>query len=930
MTKLATVDFETYYSREFSLTKMPTEQYIRSPEFETIGVAIKIDAGPTRWYPKPEVAGALHTIDWSDKLVLAQNTAFDGAIMGWRYGIKPLGWVDTLGMSRALFPHENSHSLAAQAERAGVGIKGTEVLAALGKHYADFTPDELAAYGGYCINDVELTKMLFDRYMGMGFPKIELKLIDLTLRMFIEPRLILDKANLETHLAEVKMRKADLLDNVRDIMLAEGDPDYVHAVFSEGSEGVKKLLMSNDKFAALLRAYGVEPPVKISARTRKEAYAFAKTDEEFKALEEHPDDRVQGLVAARLGNKTTIEESRTERFIGMSQRGPFPIPLRYYGAHSGRWSGQDSVNMQNLPSRGANAGRIKKAIMAPPGYVVIDCDSSQIEARVLAWLAGQTDLIDAFERREDVYKLMASNIYGVPVPEINDPQRKVGKTVVLGAGYGVGHAKLRLFLKTQANVIVDDIEAKRLIDTYRSTYAAIPLLWRSGESALRALSYKQSMTLDAQGLIEAIPDKGLRLPNGLFIQYPDLKRVVDADTGKGAWQYFSKRAQVHVYGGKVIENCIAEGTDVLTDRGWVAIENVTESDRVHDGVEFVAHGGTIAKSVQPCVSIDGVYMTSDHEVLTNEGWKAASQNPEPYRPDLRHVDGLEPRTQRWKEAPLAICLPVRELVREGRNRSYQGSEARGNSQLWMRNKATDLNCEYNARHEQASSVRRMAVYAGSLSVAYASSMGKLWGSGYRRMRSVAGKVRAFLGRYGANICAGVGFGPYRQRRPLLAGELPVEYSSHQYDEQAQHRASCGRSGTEPTNRYRTHDAVLPPSDGMAHRPANAETQSEKQVFDILNAGPRTRFVVRGAAGPFIVHNCCQAVARIIIGEQMLKVAKRYNVVLTVHDAIAVVAKEAEAKDAQKFVEECMNWRPKWALTLPLACESGMGRSYGDC
>ena len=629
MPQVVTVDFETYYSREFSLTKITTEQYVRSSQYETIGVAIGVENETPVWYPQPEVADALADIDWSDKLVLAQNTAFDASIMAWRYNINPLGWLDTLGMSRALFPHAKAHSLLAQAERHGVGAKGDEVVNAIGMRYADFGSVQLAKYAQYCINDVVLTKKLFDMYMGMGFPKIELKLIDLTLRMFVEPVLTLDKAKLQLHLAEVKELKAGLLDEVRDMMLAEGDPDYVHAVFSEGSDGIKKLLMSNDKFAALLRSYGVEPPTKISTTTKKEAYAFAKTDEAFKALEEHEDVRIQGLVAARLGNKSTIEETRTERFIGMADRGAFPIPLRYYGAHSGRWSGQDSVNMQNLPSRGVNAGRIKKAIMAPEGYVVIDCDSSQIEARVLAWLAGQDDLVAAFERKEDVYKIMASNIYGVPVLEITGPQRTVGKTVVLGAGYGVGAAKLKLFLKTQAKVVVDDPESVRIVQAYRGKYNMIPLLWRKGEEALRALAQGQTMTLDAQGLLTVVAGKGIRLPNGLYIQYPGLKKIV-GDDGKAAWVYYSKGVQIYVYGGKVIENV------------------------------------------------------------------------------------------------------------------------------------------------------------------------------------------------------------------------------------------------------------------------------------------------------------CQAVARIIIGEQMLRIAKRYKVVLTVHDAVAIIAKEAEAKDAQKFVEECMNWRPKWALTLPLACESGLGKSYGDC
>ena len=587
--QVVALDLESFYSREFSLTKLATENYVRSPLYETIGIAIGFGNEQPVWYPQPEVADVLASIDWSDKLVLAQNTAFDASILAWHYHVKPLAWLDTLGMSRALFPHERAHSLKAQAERHNIGVKGDEVINALGLRYKDFGPEQLARYGEYCINDVVLTKRLFDIYMGMGFPKIELKLIDLTLRMFTEPSLILDKEVLKLHLAEVKARKAELLDNVRDMMLAESDPDFVHTVFSEGTEGIKKLLMSNDKFAGLLRSFGVEPPTKMSPKTKKEAYAFAKTDEAFKALEEHDDDRVQGLVAARLGNKTTIEESRTERFIGMADRGAFPVPLRYCAAHSFRWGGMEGVNIQNLPSRGVNAGRIKKSMGAPDGEVVISCDSSQIEARVLAWLAGQDDLVAAFARKEDVYKIMAAKIYGIPVEEVTYPQRTVGKTIILGAGFGVGHLKLQLFLKQQAGVIVDTDTAKAYIDTYRSTNNMIPQLWKQGEAALRAMAYGQEMTIDKQGLLKVVPGRGILMPNGLFLQYPDLRRVVDEESGKASWIYTSKGLPVHIYGGKLVENFTQSVARIVVGEQMLRIQKryrVILS--VHDEIAIIA------------------------------------------------------------------------------------------------------------------------------------------------------------------------------------------------------------------------------------------------------------------------------------------------------------------------------------------------------
>jgi DNA polymerase I-like protein with 3'-5' exonuclease and polymerase domains len=609
MNQIITVDFETYYSNEYSLTKLTTEEYVRSPQFETIGVAIKTNDEPTVWYPKPQVEEALDAIDWEGAFVIAQNTAFDGAIMRWIYNINPRAWVDIMGMSRALYPHEKSHSLKAQAERAGIGEKGDEVLNALGKRYADFTPEQLDRYGEYCRNDVELTYKLFTIYANQGFPGQEVKLLDQTLRLFIDPVLELDEALLRAHLADVKDRKETLLDTIRNKMLEGAKPEFVHMIFSEGEEGLKKLLMSNEKFAEALRVMGVDPPMKLSATTGKMAYAFAKTDEAMKALAEHPNEEVQALVAARLGHKTTLEETRTERFIGMAGRGKFPVPLRYYGAHSGRWSGQDKVNLQNSPARGIYANKLKRAIKPPPGYVIIDCDSSQIEARTLAWMAGQTDLVQAFEDKQDVYKIMASIIYGVPIDQVTKEQRQVGKVVILGAGYGVGHVKLRAFLKNQAGVVVSEDEARAIIQTYRTTYSRIPELWRRADEALRALYYKQSYTIDIPGLCRT-DDIGITLPSGLHIQYPDLMPVLKISVVGGAekqgWQYTSKGLPTNVYGGLVTENiCQAVARCVIGEQMLRIAKRYRVVLTVHDAVACIAPVEEAAEAqryVEECMS----------------------------------------------------------------------------------------------------------------------------------------------------------------------------------------------------------------------------------------------------------------------------------------------------------------------------------------
>jgi DNA polymerase I-like protein with 3'-5' exonuclease and polymerase domains len=604
--KIVTFDLECYYDREYSLSKMTTEDFCRSPQFELIGFAIKVNDGPTQWVPKPQCKAFIESFDWSDAMVVCQNTAFDGAILNWHYGVNPQVWADTLGMSRALYPHDRAHSLKAQADRMGVGVKGEEVLNAIGKRYADFYDAELARYAAYCINDVELTHKIFTMYMDAGFPKQELKLIDLTLRMFIEPVLELDAGKLQDHLEEVRDLKQTLLYSVRAMLSTDSDLDVRQSMWELDNDGLKGLLMSNDKFARVLQSLGVYPPTKISPTTGKQAWAFAKTDEAFKALEDHEDARVQAVVAARLGNKTTLEETRTERFIGMAARGKFPVPLRYYGAHSGRWSGQDSVNLQNLPSRGDNAGKIKKAILAPKGYVVIDCDSAQIEARVLAWLAGQDDLVQAFKDKQDVYKLMATKIYGVAIGDVDKTQRQVGKTVVLGAGYGVGHVKLQGFLKNQAGVEVTLAEAKRIIDTYRSSSYKIAEFWQKAGAALEAVISGQSMQVDAVGLIKAIPGKGLTLPNGLHIQYPNLRSTANPETKKWELVYTSKGLPVRIYGGKVVENiCQAVARQVVAEQMLRVSKRYKVVLTVHDAVAIIAKKEAAAEAqayLEECMS----------------------------------------------------------------------------------------------------------------------------------------------------------------------------------------------------------------------------------------------------------------------------------------------------------------------------------------
>ncbi len=581
---LITLDFETYYDRDYSLSKLTTEEYVRDPRFEVIGVGIKVNNEGTEWASgtHDELKRYLHSFAWEKSMVLAHNTMFDGAILSWVFDVHPRIYTDTLCIARALHGVEVGGSLRALSERYEIGAKGTEVLNALGKRRADFTDEQLSLYGDYCINDVELTHKLFNIFLRKGFPKQELRMVDLTLRMFTEPCLELDIGLLEQHLEDTRERKDQLLE----------------------SAGVcKDDLMSNPKFAEVLQGLGVTPPTKVSLTTGKETFAFAKSDEAFKALADHEDDRVQAVVAARLGTKSTLEETRTQRFIDIGKRGTLPVPVRYYAAHTGRWGGDDKINMQNLPSRGPNGKKLKRSILAPAGHTLIDADSAQIEARVLAWLAEQDDLTEAFANNEDVYKKMAARIYNVEVDDVTKDQRFVGKTTILGAGYGMGAVKFQAQLKTFGFDMELD-EARRVINIYREANWKINLLWRNCQNMVRSMVNGDSLQIGKSGVLKVLgSERGILLPSGLTLRYDDLS----GEQGERGveYSYKTRRGRTRIYGGKVTENvCQAIARCIIGEQMLQISKRCRVVLTVHDSIVVCAKDDEVEETqayVEQCM-----------------------------------------------------------------------------------------------------------------------------------------------------------------------------------------------------------------------------------------------------------------------------------------------------------------------------------------
>ena len=531
---VVTLDYETFYGKDYTLSgKINTSEYVRDDRFHVHGVAIKKGNGKMLWYTGRNIALALKEIDWSKTAMVGHNTAFDGFITSEVYGHKPAFYVDTLSMSRATRGHATRHDLDTVAKAFGHGGKVKRGALANTKDKMQLTKDEEAKLGGYAVDDVDDTYRIFwDMYPHV--PDDELRLIDITMRMFCDPVLDIDiprvKAELEN---ELGAKAAALLRSGAQV----------------------EDLMSNDKFARLLQAAGAQLPQKISPSTGKLTYAFAKSDLAFQDLMKTGNDKVRALCEARLKVKSTIGETRANRFLEAGRDGmKLPIMLNFSGAHTHRWSGANKMNLQNL-KRG---GELRRSILAPKGHVIVVADSAQIEARVLAWLSQQMDIVNAFATKQDVYKLMASVIYNVPVEDVTKDQRFIGKICVLGLGYGMGPQKLQQTLKQGTmgpSVDISEDECRRIVGIYRQKNWKIKAFWKKMDQVIT------NMTLgieSKEGPLEI--GKGfIRLPNGMFLQYFGLHGTAEItrdDLVMTETTYLTRTGRTKLYGGLLTENVV--------------------------------------------------------------------------------------------------------------------------------------------------------------------------------------------------------------------------------------------------------------------------------------------------------------------------------------------------------------------------------------
>jgi len=883
--RLITLDFETFYSKTYSLSKMTTEAYINDPQFEVVGVAVKINNEPTQWFTGNMMATAqwLSQFDWSDSLVIAHNALFDGAILGWRFNIHPKVIICTLCMARALHAVSVGGSLAAMSEYYGLGKKGTEVHDALGKRRLDFSEVEIEAYGGYCVNDVELTYKLFKAMMPSVYMS-ELKLIDITIRMYTNPMLKLDRGVLDLHLIDVREQKDKLLEECGII---------------------KEDLMSNNKFAVVLESLGVEVPMKLNSKG-VQAFAFAKTDEGFKALAEHDDPRVQAIVAARLGTKSTLEETRTERFIAIAERpnrkNLLPVPLLYYGARTGRWAANDKINLKNLPRK----SKLKSSIVAPDGYVIVGADLSAIELRMGLAFAGQLDKMNMLGAGVDLYKDFAANIYGIHTSEVNDSQRFMGKTCI-----------------AEGTLVLSDCGWKPI-----ETIEMSDKLW-DGENFVCHQGLVQN------GLKETLPLCGIWLtPDHLVwsgTQWLESQLVVsDLSIQSQALAFAAEnlpsQGTLKGLGGglrHLLSNAIVAHLNTRWTNTTSKILKALDVSHVPEKAEPLSDIGLMQMLCLMMTTVKDSYpdlhlLSTDAETLetklTETTGGEVSQLVTPglttslrFLNMFKHLVGGMFLHTIWIEST-TIKGMNQEILDLSLNRKILETSAKCQN-LRRKLPVYDIaSVGTKNRFTVLTSEGPLIVHNCSLSLIY--------GTGAVKLRNQV------------KMMSGVDIGEEEAKR--IVDIYRSEYTSvvsawKEGDKVLDAVASnsfiaMGRDALIQV--HGSQGALLPSGLYMRYPDLTREKVGDRFEWSVMK-NKRERDKLYGSK---VYQGLTQALARCIIAEAMLRVDKQYRIGLTIHDALYVIAPEDEADEALRFIIAELRKAPDWMPDIPLDAEGGFGRS----
>lgn len=561
------LDLETFYDPKnlrgdkkpdgspdpYTLRSMTTESYIRDPRFEAHGAAVKWSANTSAvWYDEKELRYHLKNEDWSDVFLINHHANFDQLILSRHYGVIPKMSGCTMSMARLMLGNHIGVSLDSVRSQFGFLAKTTPYNLFEGKHWSEMDAYTHQAVANGACDEVESIWKLFGILMQRGFPVEELDVVDSTIKMFTQPELRGDNAVFAKVWQDESIRKSRALEQL----------------------GVTaKDLGSDETFASLLLARGIEPETKVTDKGNTK-YAFAKTDPFMEEMQQHEDDQVRALAEARLGTKSTLLQTRAETLGWMASRGPLCVYLRYAGALTSRWSGGDNTNFQNW----TNGSEINSAVVAPDGWLIAEPDASQIECRLLNFCAGQEDKIEEFRSGADPYIGVASEFYKKPINKKDHPdERQLGKIVELQAGYGSGGNKIRATVRIRSGgkILLTPAEGVEARDAYRNTHPRVVVYWRQAENFLGDMGQFRSgdwgpfrIRCDA-----AAGTRRIVLPNGVQLIYDTLEFFSDPE-GDRYWRLKTHKGWVKMYGSKLVENIIQALARVVVSQALLRLKKL--------------------------------------------------------------------------------------------------------------------------------------------------------------------------------------------------------------------------------------------------------------------------------------------------------------------------------------------------------------------
>jgi hypothetical protein len=623
MTNLLFTDFESYYdSRTFTLKKTSMFEYIRSPLFKVHGVGLAVNDGEVRWVTGGKVGLQFRELDWANTTVVAHNAKFDGGILSWVYGVKPKSYICTQSMARAVFGHTlKSHSLANIAAHYGLAPKGFMQTDGI----RDLTPAQEAELADYCLHDVELCREIYRRMLPK-FPVGQFAPLDWTIRAFVEPKLVLNAAVLEKAWTAEKTRRENIFSEI-------GIP--------------KEVFASNKRFPELLVSKGYEVPMKYSPKQKNEdgsskrIPALALGDAAFLEMRDSDDDTLADLCEARIAAKSTLLETRCDKFLKLSTLGAFPFDVNYSGAkQTHRYSGGSGAggNPQNLqqcrehktlPPNHQCRGALREAVEAPAGYKLVVGDYAGIELRIVAWLANETKMMYAITENKDIYCDYASDFYGRVITKADALERAFGKEAILGLGYQMGVNKFVGRVKIKVGTVLDEVQGKNAIDLYRGKYWHIPALWTLLNEKIPLLARKEDWVLPTLLSIKGRNGE-VALPSGLTLKYPNLHRVITGPN-RSEWLYSGKESVTNLYGGKLLENISQALAGEICKIGIERAEKagLTVVGQVHDEIVCIAKDEdatmarlTLQKAMEAPISW-WPYIRLKAEVGVGQNWKVA-------------------------------------------------------------------------------------------------------------------------------------------------------------------------------------------------------------------------------------------------------------------------------------------------------------------